>query len=77
MPYDNAFERGRHGTKKRPGLPGHVHVLKEGNLFGEVPLDVPYAGCAHSDCIEGCNLGKGHCQRLEDAFVAAGYRAFQ
>lgn len=59
--------------KKRPGPVEPVKVFKMGNLFGEVPLDVGYAGCSHQDCIAGCNVGKGHCQRLEDAFVAAGY----
>lgn len=59
--------------KKRPGPVEPVKVFKIGNLFGEVPLDVGYAGCSHQDCIDGCNLGKGHCQRLEDAFKAAGY----
>lgn len=51
-----------------------VKVLKQGNLFGEVPLDVPYAGCSHFDCLEGCNIGKGHCERLEIAFRVAGYK---
>jgi hypothetical protein len=59
-------------TEKRP-QEKHVHPLKWGNLFWEVPLDVAYAGCAHLECIEGCNIGKGHCQRLENAFEAAGY----
>jgi len=59
--------------KKRPQPFGKVRVLKIGNLFGEVPLDVAYAGCSDQECIPGCNLGKGHCQRLEDAFEAAGY----
>ncbi len=59
--------------KKRPQPIERIHALKVGNLFGEVPLDVPYAGCSHLDCINGCNLGKGHCQRLEDAFKGAGY----
>lgn len=60
-------------TKPRPKPLERQHVLKLGNLFGEVPLDVAYAGCSHLDCIRGCDLGKGHCQRLEDAFIAAGY----
>jgi hypothetical protein len=54
---------------------GQPRTFKVGNLFGEAPLDVPYAGCSHFDCIDGCNLGKGHCQRLEDAFKSAGYAA--
>lgn len=59
--------------RRRPRPIEPVKVLKMGNLYGEVPLDVGYAGCSHLDCIPGCNLGKGHCQRLEDAFDAAGY----
>lgn len=69
----NAEDRGIATWKQRPKSPGPIHFLKSGNLFGEVPLDVPYAGCSNSDCIKGCNLGKGHCQRLENAFRAAGY----
>lgn len=60
------------GLKKRPGPIEPVKDFKNGNLLGEVPLDVPYAGCSHLDCIKGCDLGKGHCQRLEVAFLAAG-----
>jgi hypothetical protein len=53
--------------------PKSPHVLKIGNLFNAIPNDVPYHGCYDKDCLPGCNLGKGHCQRLEDAFRMAGY----
>ena len=60
-------------AKHRPELEAPQHVLKVGNLFNPIPDDVPYHGCSDKDCISGCNLGKGHCQRLEDAFRMAGY----
>lgn len=60
-------------TKNRPNSIAPTKVFKSGNLFGEVPPDVNYSGCSHQDCIEGCNVGKGHCQRLEDAFKSANY----
>lgn len=53
--------------------PKTPHVLKLGNLFNHIPDDVSYSGCADKDCVPGCNIGKGHCQRLEDAFRMAGY----
>lgn len=46
---------------------------KAGNLFGEVPLDVPWAGCDHLDCVPGCDFSKHHCERLAQAFKRAGY----
>lgn len=58
--------------KKRPARQSVVS-FKTGNLFGEVPLDVAYAGCSHLDCLSGCDAMRGHCQRLENAFIAAGY----
>lgn len=59
--------------KKRPGPIEPVLAEKKGNLLGEVPLDVPYAGCSHQDCLPQCSLAKGHCERLERAFIKAGY----
>lgn len=58
---------------KRPKVTGDVKPGKRGNLLGEVPLDVPYAGCAHLDCLPGCDLAKNHCERLALAFRKAGY----
>lgn len=57
----------------RPKQRGDTKPGKTGNLLGEVPLDVPYAGCWNLDCIAGCDLSKNHCQRLADAFRRAGY----
>lgn len=57
----------------RPKPTGDVKPGKRGNLLGEVPLDVPYAGCAHLDCLPDCNMSKNHCERLARAFHKAGY----
>ncbi len=47
--------------------------VKKGNLFGEVPFDVAYAGCQHLDCLPGCAPLRGHCERLRLALIKAGY----
>jgi hypothetical protein len=41
-----------------------------GNLFREIPSDVAFSGCWNLDCLPGCDLGRGHCQRLEIALRA-------
>lgn len=62
---------GQQEVKTRPCA--GQHVLKSGNLFSEIPSDVIFNGCSDLDCVHGCNLGKGHCGRLETAFREAGY----
>jgi hypothetical protein len=59
--------------KRRPRPIERIQSGKEGNLLGEVPLDVAYAGCSHMDCLPKCSLAKGNCERLEQAFIKAGY----
>jgi hypothetical protein len=59
--------------KKRPKPVDPVKPDKAGNLLGEVPMDVAYAGCSHQDCLFECDLATGHCERLEQAFIRAGY----
>lgn len=60
--------------KQRPKPLEPVKPEKAGNLLGEVPFDVPYAGCSHLDCLFECDIANGHCERLELAFLAAGYQ---